>query len=58
MKVIKKLYTKKIDGKEKTLPSYFILTDEGKKIMIKPVFQNDWPLLNFISDFVSEKKND
>lgn len=39
------------EGKEYKGTNYFIVTEEGKKILIKPVFKEDYSILNFLSTY-------
>lgn len=55
MKVIKKQSKQPIktkDGKEFKPFRYFLVTDNGKHILIKPVFNDDYARLDMVSEYV------
>ena len=56
MRVVKVLNKNKIylnkKGEERYSTSYYIECDNDKKICIKPVFDNDYSTLDFISDLI------
>lgn len=55
MRIIKVLHKRVIGKEEKTLPSYYIETENGNRVMIRPVFANDWAKLDLVAVFVPKE---
>ena len=56
MKLIKKVAKETIktkDGKKEFRPvRYFIVTDNGKHILVQPVFKEDYARLDMVAEYV------
>lgn len=55
MKLIKKVAKQPIktkQGKEFKPTRYFILTDNGKYILVQPVFKEDYARLDMVAEYV------
>lgn len=55
MKIIKKISKKTIknkEGKEFKPTHYFLVTENGKHILIKPVFNDDYARLDMVAEYV------
>ena len=54
MKLVKKVFKNKThknkQGKECVNTLYVLVTDNGKEIAVKPVYANDYALLNYVAE--------
>lgn len=57
MKIIKKVYPRQFKDEKgnivtKNLPMYFIKEGDYKLVAIRPIFEEDWGILNYLAEYV------